>query len=95
MLHALQLLTEIAIGKAKQLLKASGEPVPVSAYDAFASLARAGNIDQADLEEWNSAIGLHNRIVHDYMNVDMNLVLQLISQKQYQFVTDFLLRAQQ
>jgi hypothetical protein len=30
--------------------------------------------------------------VHDYMNVDMNLVLQLVSQKQYQFVTDFLLR---
>jgi uncharacterized protein YutE (UPF0331/DUF86 family) len=91
-LHALQVLTENAIGKAKQLLKASEEPVPVSAYDAFASLARLGNIDQADLEQWNSAIGLRNRIVHDYMNVDMNLVLQLVSQKQYQFVTDFLLR---
>lgn len=91
-LHALQVLTENAIGKAKQLLKASDEPVPVSAYDAFASLARLGNIDQADLEQWNSAIGLRNRIVHDYMNVDMNLVLQLVSQKQYQFVTDFLLR---
>lgn len=92
-LHALQVLTENAIGKAKQLLKASGESVPVSAYDAFASLARLGKIDQADLEEWNSAIGLRNRIVHDYMNVDMSLVLQLISQKQYQFVTEFLLRA--
>jgi uncharacterized protein YutE (UPF0331/DUF86 family) len=91
-LHALQVLTENAIGKAKQLLKASDEPVPVSAYDAFASLARLGNIDQADLEQWNSAIGLRNRLVHDYMNVDMNLVLQLVSQKQYQFVTDFLLR---
>ncbi len=92
-LHALQVLTENAIGKAKQLLKASSEPVPVSAYDAFASLARLGSIDQADMEEWNSAIGLRNRIVHDYMNVDMSLVLQLISQKQYQFLTDFLLRA--
>ena len=55
-LHALQVLTENAIGKAKQLLKASSEPVPVSAYDAFASLARLGSIDQADLEEWNGSI---------------------------------------
>ena len=35
-LHALQILIENAIGKAKQLVKAQNEPVPVSAYDAFA-----------------------------------------------------------
>jgi len=39
-LHALQVLIENAIGKAKQLLKAHNEPVPVSAYDAFAALRR-------------------------------------------------------
>ena len=37
-LHGLQILIENAIGKAKHLLKASGESVPVSAYDSFASL---------------------------------------------------------
>lgn len=42
-LHALQVLTENAIGKAKHMLKAAGEPVPVSAHDAFASLARRGD----------------------------------------------------
>lgn len=41
-LHALQVLIENAIGKAKQILKASGEPVPVSAYDAFSALAKCG-----------------------------------------------------
>lgn len=39
-LHALQVLIENAIGKAKQILKAQGEPVPIPAYDALASLAR-------------------------------------------------------
>lgn len=39
-LHALQVLIENAIGKAKQLLKARNEPVPISAYDAFSALAR-------------------------------------------------------
>jgi len=37
-LHALQVLIQNAIGKSKHLLKAAGQPVPVSAYDTFASL---------------------------------------------------------
>ncbi len=43
-LHALQMLIENAIGKAKQILKVKGEPVPVSAYDALAALVRIGVI---------------------------------------------------
>ena len=89
-LHALQVLVENAIGKSKQLLKAASEPVPVSAYDAFDSLVRHGEINRADLERWNSVIGLRNRIVHEYMDIDMKLVYQLIIQKQYMFMTDFL-----
>jgi len=89
-LLALQVLVENSIGKAKQLLKAMNESVPVSAYDAFGSLVRRGEINQADLEKWNSVIGLRNRIVHDYMNIDMKLVYQMIIQKQYLFIADFL-----
>lgn len=89
-LHALQVLIENAIGKAKHLLKVLDEPVPVSAYDAFDTLSRRGEINPASLEQWNLAIGLRNRIVHEYMNLDISLILQLVSQKQYQFLTDFL-----
>jgi uncharacterized protein YutE (UPF0331/DUF86 family) len=42
-LHALQILIENAIGKAKDLMKSAGEPVPVSAYDAFASSCAEGH----------------------------------------------------
>ncbi|TWJ19311.1 type VII toxin-antitoxin system HepT family RNase toxin [Geobacter argillaceus] len=85
-LHAFQILVENAIGKAKQLLKAAGEPVPVSAYDAFAVLCRRCVITDADLSAWNAAIGLRNRIVHDYMNIDM----ELVRCEQYRFVSRFL-----
>lgn len=88
--HALQILVENAIGKSKQLLKAANEPVPVSAYDAFDCLARRGEINTADLELWNSVIGLRNRIVHEYMNIDIKLVLSMVSQKKYLFITEFL-----
>lgn len=90
-LHALQVLAENAIGKAKHLLKAAGEPVPVSAYDAFAALAQHGTIPARDLPAWNAIIGLRNRIVHDYMNIDMQQVLEITSTERYRDVTRFLL----
>jgi len=92
-LHALQVLVENAIGKSKQLIKSTNEPVPVSAYDAFESLARSGGIMQTDLAKWNSVIGLRNRIVHEYMAVDMHLIFELVNQKQYLFITDFLCKS--
>jgi uncharacterized protein YutE (UPF0331/DUF86 family) len=76
-LHALQVLIENAIGKSKHLLKSAGVPVPISAYDAFASLEQYGDINLQELQQWNATIGLRNRIVHDYMNIDMSLVYEL------------------
>lgn len=91
-LHALQILIENAIGKAKQLLKAQDEPVPVSAYDAFAALTRHELISQDQLPAWNAIIGLRNRIVHDYMNIDMQRVQDLVALGRYEFVAAFLLK---
>lgn len=91
-LHALQILIENAIGKAKQRLKAHDEAVPVSAYDAFAALARRGALPQDQLPAWNAIIGLRNRIVHDYMNIDMQRVQELVALGRHEFVTEFLLK---
>ena len=67
--------------------------MPVSAYDTFAVLARTGEIDAASLPDWNAVIGLRNRIVHDYMNIDMDKVMALVKSSHEQFVTAFLLQA--
>jgi uncharacterized protein YutE (UPF0331/DUF86 family) len=91
-LHALQVLVENAIGKAKHLLKAAGQEVPVSAYDAFVSLAAIGQIQHDQLDDWNRAVGLRNRIVHDYMNIRMAVMLELVQNEQYRFIIEFLLR---
>lgn len=92
-LHALQVLIENAVGKAKQTLKAAVEPVPVSAYDAFDALARCGGVRENELLAWNAVIGLRNRIVHGYMNVDMARVLELVRAGRHEFVVAFLLAA--
>lgn len=90
-LHALQVLIENAIGKSKQMLKAAGEPIPVSAYDSFAALARRSGIREDELPAWNAVIGLRNRIVHDYMDIDLARVLDLVQLARHEFVTAFLL----
>ena len=90
-LHALQVLTENAIGKAKHTIKAFEAPVPVSAYDAFSSLRQLGKLGGGTIEKWNAIIGLRNRIVHDYMNIDMALVLSLVRDQRYRVVTEFLM----
>lgn len=89
-LHALQVLIENAIGKSKHLLKSKDVTVPVSAYDAFASLEQHGLINSQELEQWNSMIGLRNRIVHDYMNIDMQLIYELITKNRHQLIAEFL-----
>ena len=92
-LHALQILIENAIGKAKQWLKVSGQPVPISGYDAFNALANSALIAPADLPAWNAIIGLRNRLVHDYyMNIDMDQVTALLTADKDQFVVRFLLK---
>ena len=91
-LHALQVLTENAIGKAKLLIKQRGQAVPVSGYDAFAELQREQAIDEAQMRQWTAAIGLRNRIVHDYLNVDMSLIDTLIKEQKYQLQLQFLLQ---
>lgn len=90
-LHAIQVLAENAIGKAKQLLKAKGYPVPVSAHDAFSALVTAGVLDGSALQAWNAFVGVRNRIVHDYMNLDIDRILELVAERREQFVVDFLL----
>lgn len=91
-LHVLQVLIENAIGKSKHWLRAAGRPVPVSAHDAFDDLVKAGILAPESIAAWHSAIGIRNRIVHDYMNIDMQVILPIVESGQYKFITEFLLR---
>lgn len=90
-LHALQVLTENAIGKAKLQIKQRQQAVPVSAYDAFAQLHREKIIDDEAMRNWTAAIGLRNRIVHDYLNVDMRVIETLVKDRRYDLQVQFLL----
>lgn len=92
MMHTLQVLIENSIGKARQILKLNKKTVPISAYDLFIDLKKEGCIHAKDLEQWKSIVGLRNSIVHEYMKVDIALLQNIVINKQYMFVYDFLMR---
>jgi uncharacterized protein YutE (UPF0331/DUF86 family) len=87
--NALQTMIENRIGQAKHLLKATGKPVPVAFYVAFASLIRIVKIGAEDLQRWSSAIGIRNRIVHDYINLKIDLILNWDKTQRYQCIVAF------
>ncbi|GAB4214417.1 MAG: hypothetical protein Fur007_10560 [Rhodoferax sp.] len=64
----------------------------MSGYDAFRALALLGLIEPQNLPQWNAVVGLRNRLVHDYMSIDMAQIMLLLAQDRDRFVTDFLLK---
>jgi uncharacterized protein YutE (UPF0331/DUF86 family) len=83
----LQLLSEACIGIAKQRLKSLGTVVPSDARQAFAKLQSLGRDDSSI--PWNKVIGLRNALVHDYLNLDAEIVENIIRRRDYQSLLNF------
>lgn len=83
----LQLLTEACIGIAKQRLKSLGVVVPSDARQTFSKL-KSLNHDSSGTP-WNKIIGLRNALVHDYLNLDAEIVEAIIRQRDYRSLLDF------
>lgn len=45
-----------------------------------------------ELAQWNAVIGIRNRIVHEYMNIDMNVIFELVNTQRYLFIVEFLMQ---
>jgi uncharacterized protein YutE (UPF0331/DUF86 family) len=85
--RTLQLLVEACIGIAKQTLKGQGKEVPSEARQAFSKLRMLG-LDPTDAQ-WDKIIGMRNALVHDYLNLDPERVLDVIRQGRYKVLVEF------
>lgn len=89
--HLLQQLIESAIGFAKRMVKKLNHPVPSDAYSCFKVLYDNKIISNDELIEWRKIIGLRNAIVHDYLNINKDIIVTVINNQHYVRVAEFII----
>ena len=77
--RTLQVSIEACIGVAKHWAKTLAGHTPQDAYQAFEILAQRGELSPDTLIGWRKIIGLRNTLVHDYLNIDPEIILSVIT----------------
>lgn len=83
----MQMLVECCIGIAKQKLKSLGQPNSGEARANFNRLIELG-MTSADIP-WSKIIGMRNALVHDYLNIEPERLLNVIRTQQYKALFEF------
>lgn len=78
--RTLQVSIEASIGVAKHWARALAKHTPQDAYQAFEILAQRGVLTVDSLSGWRKIIGLRNALVHDYLNIDPEIIRSVIAQ---------------
>ncbi len=76
----LQETIEAAVDTNLHLLRATGATTPTDYYESFISLGQAGVISPDLAERLAPAAGLRNRLVHEYDDIDDEIVLRAVSE---------------
>lgn len=85
--RTLQVLIESCIGIAKHWAKASTGHLYPEPRKAIEALRDQGLIDATI--PWNKAIGLRNVLVHDYLDVDVQVLESVIREQHYKTLLKF------
>lgn len=75
-----QLVIVACIGIAKHWARALAGHSPQDAYQAFEILCQRGQQPADGLAGWRKVIGLRNALVHDYLNIDPEIIRSVIAQ---------------
>ena len=85
----LQVFTEMCIGLSKHMVKKIQNKSPTEAYQSFSLLKEYGLISSNELRTWKQIIGMRNGLVHDYLNIDLLIVEDILREGHYQALADF------
>ena len=85
----LQVFTEMCIGLSKHMVKKVQVKSATEAYQSFSLLKEHNIISSNELRTWKQIIGLRNGLVHDYLNIDLLIIEDILREKHYQALADF------
>lgn len=86
--RSLQILVGACIGIAKNWYFSLTQSAPADAYSAFERLAQEKVATVADTN-WRKIIGMRNALVHDYLNLDAEVIKTVIKQQVYKELLHF------
>ena len=86
--RSIQIVIEALIGSSKQLGKKHQLPARTNAYQALLQLAPVADFDDKTLAQLKGAIGMRNAIVHDYLNLNWDLIGRVIKDQEYLLIVD-------
>ena len=86
--RTLQVLIEACIGIAKHWSYMLNKTAPADAYSAFEKLSQQG-VEFVNEVPWRKIIGMRNALVHDYLNIDPEIIRVVIRKASYLMLFDF------
>lgn len=86
--RTLQVLIEACIGIAKHWNYVFYKTAPADAYAAFEKLSQQG-VEAVKDVEWRKIIGMRNALVHDYLNIDSDIIKAVIKKTAYIKLLEF------
>jgi len=86
----LQVSIETAIGVAKHWTKSMTGRSSAEAYLSFELLSQNGQLTLDELINWRKVIGLRNALVHDYLNIDPEIIRSIVSNTYFTDIFSFI-----
>ncbi|MDD5400780.1 MAG: DUF86 domain-containing protein [Sulfurimonas sp.] len=91
--RSLQIMIENLIGRCKKVLQHYNSPIiPPSGYDSAEILKNVGFYEDEEFVQIRRFFGFRNAIVHDYMDLDRKVVLNIVGNQDYLLLESFLVR---
>lgn len=77
----LQRAVQLSVDAAGAIIAARGLPSPATMADSFRSMAQAGILARDTSERLAKAVGFRNISVHEYEEIDWNIVYSIVTER--------------